>query len=160
MPNGDPNWHVTELPKLERFFAPLAEEIRQFASAHNMSIERYYHEAPDWRLQFTPPQGGNATIDIRRIDDETFTLTQCWFVDDYDASTRSLRWGKSPTFRVKDVRLTDLLRQALIEMLSWPKNEWTQVATGYEQMWHRYTREQFENMSPHWPKVRPPGDAG
>ena len=160
MPNGDPDWHKTELPKLERFFAPLADEIRQFALTHNMSIERYYHEAPDWRLQFTPPQGGNATIDIRRVDDDTFAVTQCWYIDDYDAATRSLRWGKSPQFRVKDVRLSDVLRQALVEMLSWQKGEWTQVAGAYKEMWHRYTREQFENMSPRFPKVRPPGDAG
>jgi hypothetical protein len=36
---------VKELPQLERFFAPLADEIRQFALTHNMSIERYYHQA-------------------------------------------------------------------------------------------------------------------
>jgi hypothetical protein len=78
MPNGHPDWHKTELPKLEGFFAPFSGEIHQFASDHNMSIERYYHEAPDWRLQFTPPAGGNATIDIRRVDDDTLAITQSW----------------------------------------------------------------------------------
>lgn len=74
MPNGDPEWPQTELPKLERFFAPLADEIYRFATARNMAIEKYYHESPDGSLRFTPPQGGNATIDIRRVDEQTFML--------------------------------------------------------------------------------------
>lgn len=156
MPNGDPNWHELELPKLERFFAPLADEIRRFALTHNMSIERYYHEAPDWRLQFTPPQGGSATIDIRRLDDQSFTLMTCWYVDDYDAGTRSLKAGGSPHYLVGDVRMHDVLRRALVELLSWKKGEWSQVAGGYKQLWQHYTREQFENASPQFPKVRVP----
>lgn len=159
MPNGDPNWHVTDLPKLERFFAPLADEIRQFALKHNMSIERYYHEAPDWRLCFTPPEGGNATIDIRRLTDDTFILYMGWFIDDYDAATRSIKNGASPRYRVGEVRLTDVLSLALDEMLTWRKGDWSQVAKGYEPLWHRYTREQFENMSPRWPKLRLPDEA-
>lgn len=147
MPNGDPEWPQTELPKLEQFFAPLSDEIRRFATAHNMAIEKYYHESPDWSLQFTPPQGGNATIDIRRVDEQTFMLYQIWFIDDYDAATRFSRWGNSPEYRVGEVSLTDVLNAALREMLAWPVGHWSQISKGYENAWHQFTREQFENMN-------------
>jgi hypothetical protein len=35
-------------------------------------------------------------------------------------------------------RVDDVLRQALVEMLSWQKGEWTQVSGGYQDIWHRY----------------------
>jgi hypothetical protein len=83
-----------------------------------------------------------------------------WFIDDYDAATRSIKHGESPKYRVGEVRLTDVLRSALNEILTWREGEWSQVARGYEPIWHQHTRQEFENMSPRWPKVRPPGDAG
>ena len=159
MPNGDPNWHVNEFPALERFFAPLAEEIQQFASRHNMEIIRYYHEAPDWRLGFTPPQGGSASIDIRRVTDHSLKLFTIWFVDDFDAATRSMRTGKYPEHQVADVSLRAILKDALAEILSWKTGEWSQVARGYEPIWHEHTREQFEKMAIHWPKLRLPSEA-
>ncbi len=45
-------------------------------------------------------------------------------------------------------------------MLVWKIGDWTKVATGNHDVWHRYTREQFENMSPRFPNVKPPSDAG
>ena len=158
MPNGDPDWHVTELPKLERFFAPLTDEIRQFALVHNISIERYYHEGPQWSLQFTPPQGGNAAIAIRRLSEDTFVVHMVWFSDDYDAATRSSKHGESPKYRVGEVQLAKVLGQALTEMLAWREGEWSQVVGGYHELWHQYTREQFENMRLAWPKVRAPSN--
>jgi len=159
MPNGNPRWHETELPQIEAFFAPLADEIQRFAKSHNLKIDRYYHQWPDWSLRFTHPAGGDATTDIRRMSGKSFVLCQLWWIDDYDAATRSTRRGESPEYLVDEASLGDLLRHALAEMLTWQKGEWTEIATGY-QNWHRFTRAQFESMHGCWPHVRQPPDPG
>lgn len=97
--------------------------------------------------------------DIVRMSDTSFILRQVWWVDDYDAATRSSRRGESPEYRVDEASLNDLLRQALAEMLRWQKGEWTQITSGY-QNWHRFTRAQFESMHGCWPHVLQPSDAG
>src|SRR5438876_1178829 len=150
MSSENPTTPNIEPERLRAFFASNYDEILQFAIRHNMTIDRWPHHREVWALRFTPPQGGSAAITIRPIGEDTCVLDTSWYIDDYDASTRSLRYGDSPEYRVTEVRLTDMLREALIEMLTWRNGEWSQVAKDYEQIWHQHTREQFENMQIHW----------
>ncbi len=61
-------------------------------------------------------------------------------------------------FDIKD--LPEALRQSLLEILSWEKGAWTQVARGYEQIWHRYSRAEFEVPGRTLPELQWPGRAG
>lgn len=154
MPNGDPNWGETELPKLERFFKPLAEEIEKFANDHNLIIDRYYHQGRVWSLRFAHPQGGDAALEIYMHDDDHFRIGESWCIDDYDTSTRSTRYSLSQPIRRGEHSLTPLLRQSLLEILSWQPGEWTKVSGDYQGIWHQYTRAEFEAMRRQLPQVR------
>src|SRR5687767_6229461 len=89
MPNGDPDFNIKELPKLERFFARLAPAITRFAKKHSLRIERYYHQLPSWEFCFDHPKGGCAYIEIRRESDDEFSVISAWWID--KAGTRSSR---------------------------------------------------------------------
>ena len=144
--------------RLRAFFTLHYDEIYKFAVRHNMAIDRWPHNTNVWALRFTPPKGGTAGITIRPASEETFTLQSHWYVDDYDAATRSIKQSGSPEYRTSDAQLRYALREALAEILVWRAGEWSSISKqppGVQQ----FTREQFENMQIRWPQVRPSGDA-
>ena len=152
-----------EREALRAFFVSHYDEIYRFAVDCNMTIERWPHNTDQWQLCFTPPQGGSASITIRPEGRGTFKLYTGWYIDSHDGSTlsvtRSLKHGESPTYRENEVRLTELLQQALRDVLMWRKGEWSIISTNPPGV-QKFTREQWENMQVHYPKVRPPGEAG
>src|ERR1700758_3747447 len=93
MPNGrpDPSHGDEVAAEYERFFAPIGPALNEIARQHNLFIEKYYHDAPCWKLCFSHPQGGCAGIDVCRQSDETVIIVGAWWVDDYDGGTRSLK---------------------------------------------------------------------
>src|SRR5439155_7307192 len=117
------------------------------------------HGTDAWSLCFTPPQDGSASITIRPLAGGTFEITTAWYIDDFDTASRSIKHWKSPTYRESDVRLTGLLREALSDMLKWRKGDWSLVSKTPPGA-QKFSREEWENMQVHWPKVRPPGNAG
>ena len=160
MPNGDPDWHEKELPQLEEFFAPIAEQIRAFAAKNRLSINRYYHQSPGWSLRFRHPQGGEAYVEIRHADDKSFLLLQSWWIDDPSTNTRSIKWGKSGPHSRDEVDLAATLQASLDEVLSWRPSEWTQVAMTYDEQQRQDERVRREALQLHLQMLRPPEDAG
>ena len=160
MPNGDPDWHEKELPQLEEFFAPIAERIRVFATKNRLSIDRYYHQAPGWSLRFRHPEGGEAYVEIRRVDEKSFVLLQSWWMDDSTANARSIKLGKSGPHSRDEVDLTTTLQTSLDEVRSWQPGEWTQVAVTYEEQQRREEGLRREALQLHLRMLRPPEDAG
>jgi hypothetical protein len=142
---------------LRVFFTCHYDEIYAFAVDRNMTIDRWQNNTLMWALRFTPPQGGDADITIRPLVGGRCVVYANWFVDDYEAATRSFRNSESPEFS-HDIRLRDALREALEEVLRWRKGDWSGVSglLGARE----YTREQWKNMQVRYPTVRPPGDAG
>src|SRR5438067_13193375 len=128
MPNDIQTSPDVEREALRAFFALHYNEIHQFAVTCNMTIERWPHNTDAWSLCFTPPQGGSASITIRPVARGTFDVTTAWYIDDFDAATRSMKHRKSPPYRESEVRLSEVLREALSDMLNWRKGDWSLVS--------------------------------
>ncbi|MHC4069727.1 MAG: hypothetical protein ACYS18_10845 [Planctomycetota bacterium] len=143
MPNGDPDWHVKEYPILEKFFSKISDTLYKFAGSRNLQIEKYYHQLPSWWFKFRHPKGGEAYLEVRRINDEEVMLIQAWWYDDYDASTRSSKHPDPKTCELSNIDLMKLLNEKLDEMLSWEFGKWDNVYGGYKRIWKGH-RKDFE----------------
>ena len=128
MPNGDPNFHVTELPTLEAFFGRIADDLTAFATEHGLRIERYYHQLPSWEFCVDHPVGGSAYMELRRVDDATFRIHSAWWVDDRGARKRYSRFATSPDHSVARSDISRLLREAYDTVRAWKPGQWTLVS--------------------------------
>jgi hypothetical protein len=152
MPNGNPEF---DLEAMEGFFAPIAEVLTEFARSRNLLIDKYYHDEPSWSLCFNHPQGGQAKISILYKESDAAILVSMWWRDDYESFTRSVRRGNEKDCPRVPEQVRTLLERELEEVLSWRDGDWTKVVGGYENPWKRYTREEFESMTPDWPLPKP-----
>lgn len=153
MPNG--NADADYIAELERFFAPVAHHIDDFASQHNLLLEKYYHEAPMWSLGFAHPAGGQARLDVARTKDDGLSVGASWWLDDYDSFTRSIRTNESMPVARNGEALKSELERLLSEVLTWKRGAWTQVATGYKGIWDKaWTKTQFEKLANQWPSPK------
>ncbi len=151
MPNGNPDYLEDEFADYEAYFSPISEALQVFAIKHNLLVEKYYHEAPVWSLCFCHPEGGSAKLDVSRGNDEFVELRPVWWIDEYESFCRNLKWGEKERISRENTVLTKRLNSALRAVLNWNIGEWSDVAKGYEQIWGRYSAEEFEAMSPSWP---------
>jgi hypothetical protein len=154
MPNGNPKFHEEELPALEAFFSQIADVLNQFASRHNLMLDKYYHESPSWRFNFRHPKGGVASIDVMKESDDSVKIHGYWWLDDYDKFTRFLKTDESEEFNVDAVNLNDLLENKFKAILSWELGEWTRIATGYEEYWKPQGRKWIEKNVERYPKPK------
>jgi hypothetical protein len=153
VPNG--NADAGYFVELDQFFAPMASHITDFASRHNLLLEKYYHEAPMWSLGFSHPAGGQARLDITRTKDNALSLGASWWLDDYDSFTRSIRTKESNSLESSGEALTGALEKLLREVLGWKRGAWTQVATGYKGIWDKvWTKAEFEKLAEQWPRPK------
>jgi hypothetical protein len=153
MPNGGAG--AGPFAELERFFAPLAPAIVEFAQRHNLLLEKYYHEAPMWSVEFSHPAGGQARLDIARSKDQRLLLSATWWIDDYDTFTRSIRTNDAVAVAASDQPLVPELEKLLGEVLAWRPGAWTQVATGYKSIWGKaWTKAEFKNLAEQWPRPK------
>ena len=154
MPNGHANdrRYADIIADHDRFFAAVARGITDFATAHNLLLEKYYHEAPMWSLGFAHPAGGQARIDVTRTEEDGLSVGATWWIDDYDSFTRSIRVQNPVPTELVRAKLTPRLEQLLTEVLAWKPGDWTQVATGYKGIWDKtWTKAQFEKLAHQWP---------
>ena len=155
MPNGDPEFSDKVLPTLEAFFSPLAPVLEAFASKHNMKIVRYYHQSPTWSLQFRHPEGGIAKIDVERCANREVKIWACWWHDDYDRATRSIKRRDGRRTKVPCLDLEAALETTLTTVVSWEFGSWDSVHEGYEKTWHgTWTRNQFAAMDLDYPELK------
>ena len=49
---SDYDWIDKELPKVKKFFRKISKVFFNFAEAHNLRIEKYYHYIPGWEFLF------------------------------------------------------------------------------------------------------------
>ncbi len=155
MPNGDPKFGEKTLPGLEAFFARLAPLLERFAARHNLKIEKYYHESHSWSLQFRHPRGGVANIDVERQSADTVRLWACWWHDDYDKATRSIKRLQTEPLETATPVLQHALETTLDTVVSWEFGAWDSVHGGYEDIWHRtWTKSAFASMDLDYPEVK------
>jgi len=146
--------HKGEFEELERFFRPVAGALEEFASNHNLLLERYYHDAPAWSLRFTHPAGGSATIDVARGPGESITVAGTWWLDVYSEFTRYLRDTSKISCSVRPDVVTSAVRSTLSEVLRWKPGEWSRIARGYQRIWGKFSESEFDRMSASYPEPR------
>lgn len=149
MPNGDDNF-VHKLPELNLFFSRLESTITAIAKDHNLEISKYYHEAPSWDLCFSHPKGGTAKIEIVKEDhiDDRAAIYGCWWLDDYDSFSRSIKNFNKRVVSVVPEQFRQVLEESLSEILSWKLGEWSSVHSDYQRIWGKITKQDFERMGP------------
>jgi hypothetical protein len=154
MPDDQGNMTASESASLHAFFAPIAPVLELFAATHNMQITKYYHDSASWRMDFRHPQGGVAAIHVSRISDAALSVDGTWWVDDYDARTRSLRRLRAVPLDAGSPTLADALESALEQELSWEQGEWDQVAGGYDDWQQTWSAADFEALNNRFPVLK------
>ena len=127
------------------FFSERETEFSTFARAHNLAIDKYYHESPSWSFRFQHPGGGAAAVELLRVDDLTIIVKGSWYIDDYDTFTRYLKWGPGRDFTVAETESSRALEACLNEVVSWNRNDLT-PHTGYKKYWSIYTKEDWNKL--------------
>ena len=144
MPNGDPHFDFQDM---EWFFAPIADAIGKFASQRNLLITKYYHDGRDWSLQFNHPKGGQASVILRRDGKDRLRLSSCWHFDDFDRFTRYIRWYAERDISIDPTVVSHELNVEFNKVVSERFGNWNQVQGGYENVWGRYSRDEFLSMA-------------
>jgi hypothetical protein len=139
---------------LEEQFAPVASTLEAIASRRNLLIQKYRHDQPVWDLCFSHPQGGQGKVEVHRHPDSNFMVTGVWWIDDYDSATRRIKWAERTTVAADEASIRKVVERSIDEMLSWQRGQWTREIGDYQKIWHRYSKAQFEAMTPAWPVPR------
>jgi hypothetical protein len=99
--------------------------------------------------------GGAARIDLYRKSESTICILGVWWVDDYDAATRSIKTKDAIECEPIVLAVEPHLAEALKSVSSFTLGGWSEVATGYEKFWHKtWTKEKFDKLNSHLPFPR------
>lgn len=88
------------IKELDEKFLPYRDIIENFATKHNLMIEKYYHDYPDWSLRFRGNGGicGSIDISFRIKENNGFNLFLVLWKDDFKKTIRKLKRIKFKTF--------------------------------------------------------------
>jgi hypothetical protein len=153
MPNGNSKFAEEARPEFEAFFLPIGDTLEEFAFKHSLRLVKYYHDAPSWRFNFTHPKGGAASVDVMKESSDELKIYQYWWIDSFSKFTRSIKTSESELLN-RDLITLDLLRNKLTEILGWKLDEWTEIASGYEEYWKPYGKELLEVKLEQFPMPR------
>src|SRR5262245_22645687 len=117
MPNGHPDFDETERPRLEQFFAPVADCLVGFGLAHNLMLTRYWHQEPCWDYLFRHPLGGVGRIMVYQAGEERLSVEGLWWVDRYEEFARYVRRSTPRIVGRDPAELAPALTAALAEVL-------------------------------------------
>ena len=143
MPNGNPHFNEEELPALEEFFSRIGGVLTRFADDFNLTVARYWHQFPSWRFTFKHPKGGLACIEVMKSGESEIEIYGYWWVDDFDQATRYSHGKVCTTYRLEDLELYDLLKDRLERIVSWTRDDLTDVSSGLEEAWSIFKKEDF-----------------
>ena len=140
----------------DKFFSPLSWTLLNFAAAHHLRVDKYWHHFPSFRFDFRHPKGGVAAIEVFREGETTLSVYAYWWMDDYDQGIRSGRRYQSEILTLDSIKLEDLLEETLTTVVAWPRDSWTDITSGLGDSWKRhFTKEQFELQINDYPKLKP-----
>jgi hypothetical protein len=129
-----------------------APSLEGFARSHNLYIDKYYYDGPQWSFCFEHPRGGQAKIDLTIDDSGVITVETGWWVDSYKEFTRSLKYGAKVELAPDSDAIAKALGNALAEIVSWERGEWSEVADDYRPIWGQLTEAEFRDATPKWPR--------
>ena len=70
MANGTDDFDENRLPEVKRFFAPIAEDLEDFGTRHNLKLEKYPRFKAVWNFLFRHPEAGSGSIQVLFSDPE------------------------------------------------------------------------------------------
>ena len=153
MPNGN-DWTKAQWEAVEAFFARVGPVLSRFASAYELKIEKYYHDAPSWSLLFRHTSGGVAKIDVERTSDEHIRIWSHWWIDKYETGTRFLKTEKGAEMPASSLGDGRILSDTLLRILGWQKAELSPHG-GYRDTWQQqWTAAQFGRLDSDYPTPR------
>jgi hypothetical protein len=138
----------------DQLFSDIAPILDRIAERRNLVIEKYHHDQPLWELCFSHPQKGQAKIEVHRNEPSKLRVVGVWWLDDYATAVRRIRWGEPLGISLPSSFLYEKIEHLLEHMLSWKAGKWTQEVAGFEKIWHRHSKTEFEAMMPKWPIPR------
>jgi len=147
MPNGDYSLSREDWEKIRAFFEELSPILFGFATAHNLAIDKYYHDSPSWTFRFGHPNGGAAGIHVERINDSEIRIGRSWYIDDFDKFTRYLKSDAGIQLNLREIDLAKILERALKDIVTWNISDMI-AHPDYEKFWSQYSREEWLQMSP------------
>jgi hypothetical protein len=142
-----------EHPEFDPFFSAIADILEEFASMHNLRLVKYYHGEPSWRFNFGHPKGGAASVDLIKESSNSLKVYQYWWIDSFENFTRSAKQKESEPIS-PDVITLESLEDKLIEILAWDLDDWTEIASGYEQHWKPMGKQWLKIKSEQYPTPR------
>jgi hypothetical protein len=148
VPNGNPDF---DADVAEQWFAPIAGALLSFAQRHNLLVDRYYHDSPSWTFRFNNPRGGQASLSVHCNAGAIAFVDSSWHIDDYDRFTRYIRWRKPREVAKLASTMGQEIEMEFAAIVAVPLGQWNQVAEGYAQTWGRYTKDEFQKMTPKYP---------
>ena len=155
MPNGDPHWLERGLPEMERYFSKMAPVLEDFAQAHNLLIDKYYHHGADWTFRFRHPKGGSADILVIRNDQNNVYVAGAWQVSDYDTCTMYSKVAEPKVISQNAPTLRTYLHKTLTLILSWAKTDLTVCNADYSEWKTTWTKQEFESFTEKYPFPKP-----
>jgi hypothetical protein len=111
------------------YFKPFAKILDKFADEHNLQVEKYRRNLPQWSFSFQHPLGGNGRVDIQVNAQHEVSMVQWWIVSDYERHTRKLK--SMPTERIETPMdcLEEKLLSAIQKILEWQLGELRDAGT-------------------------------
>ncbi|MHC4743571.1 MAG: hypothetical protein ACYS8Z_16780 [Planctomycetota bacterium] len=116
-------WAQEELPVIKRFFERIAPVLVEFASDHNLKLEKYYHDGPTWDFLFRHQAGGTCYIEIRKCDDEGVKICGDWSVYQYDEGLGYNKHTQLIDCSIAENELRTGLKDMLRLVLSWKRDD-------------------------------------
>ncbi len=144
-------WGVAR-PGVDEFFEAIGSPIREFASNHNLKIEKYYRNIDGWQLVFQHPQGGACYIEITKEDEHNILILADWWVDDYETQTRADKHTRSVQCSTDRSELSKKLNEIFIFVLSWEMKDLVSYPLDpYTDYKRKMSKEDFEKDLDRYP---------
>ncbi len=154
MPNGSYNWVNDEYPKLEQYFGQIASVLNRFSEQHNLCLEKYYHQSPNWTFLFRHPKKGIGQIFVHMKDSSHVGIAASWQIFDYQNRSLSDKHTELVQVELDGKKIFSCLEKSLLELLNWDKSELRKDDEVFED-WSQVSEEEFykrENSYP-FPKI-------
>ena len=144
MPNGDPSLSLADWTKIKIFFERLSPILLAFTTAHDVAIDKYYHDSPSWAFRFRHPKGGVGNLEVKRVSESTVRVNKFWYIDEYEKFTHYIRREEGSEQPLAKIDLGEVLEENLKKLLAWKKEDLSPCDAKYP--WADYSKEEWERI--------------
>ncbi len=147
---GNVKWK-NKFIELEIFFNKISDVLEDFAATYNLLIEKYPHHGSSWTFRFKHPLEGSGQIEVEKTSDDSVLIRKSWSIDDYDTSTRFLKYITGESIGIDHSQLFKTLEDTLDDILQWKKDE---LAPHKGCTWSKYcSKEDFYKQEKKLPNL-------